>query len=218
MERDGQWYYFYADNLGSIVKITDASKNVVQIYEYDSYGMLKPSTSFRNSYTYTGREWDPETGLYYYRGRYYDPLDGIFISKDPLGFAGGDTNLYRYVGGNPVSFVDPFGLSPYSEILKQAQTSTATSLDAGVFQQSLENVIPIGTVGKVLRFGKTVVSAEKFHRVIKPQILEKAGDFCKKVGRNPDVKIVSEQIWLTGTGPFKGKTFKTLLDAIDFFK
>lgn len=110
MERDGQWYYFHADNLGSIVKITDANKNIVQSYDYDTYGMLKPSTAFRNSITYTGREWDAETGLYYYRGRYYDPLDGIFISKDPLRFAGGDTNLYRYVGGNPVNRIDPFGL------------------------------------------------------------------------------------------------------------
>ena len=38
---------------------------------------------------YTGREWDPETGLYYYRARYYDPKVGRFISEDPIGFAAG---------------------------------------------------------------------------------------------------------------------------------
>lgn len=42
--------------------------------------------------------------------RYYDPIDGVFISKDPASFAGGDANLYRYVGGNPVNYVDPYGL------------------------------------------------------------------------------------------------------------
>ncbi len=35
---------------------------------------------------------------------------GRFTSKDPIGFAGGDTNLYSYVGQNPVNFVDPWGL------------------------------------------------------------------------------------------------------------
>jgi RHS repeat-associated protein len=61
-------------------------------------------------YTYTGREWDKETGLYYYRARYYDPMVGRFISKDPIGFAGGDVNLYGYVQNNPVNWIDPFGL------------------------------------------------------------------------------------------------------------
>jgi RHS repeat-associated protein len=51
----------------------------------------------------TGREWDSETGLYYYRARYYDPKIGRFISKDPIGFAGGGVNLYRYLRNSPIS-------------------------------------------------------------------------------------------------------------------
>jgi len=43
--------------------------------------------------------------------RYYDPMEGAFISKDPASFAGGDVNLYRYVGNNPTTYVDPFGLT-----------------------------------------------------------------------------------------------------------
>jgi hypothetical protein len=46
----------------------------------------------------------------YYRARYYDPGVGRFISEDPIGFDGGDTNLYRYVGNSPLNFIDPFGL------------------------------------------------------------------------------------------------------------
>jgi RHS repeat-associated protein len=60
-------------------------------------------------FAYTGRERDEETGLYYYRARYYDPAVGRFVSEDPLGFAAGDTNLFRYVRNVPVLRIDPHG-------------------------------------------------------------------------------------------------------------
>jgi RHS repeat-associated protein len=116
MERGGQFYYYHADGLGSVVGITDASKSVVQNYEYDSFGMVKPQTRFANSYTYTGREWDKETGLYYYRARYYDPMEGRFISKDPIGFDGG-ANLFAYTANNPVDRVDPEGENWLTDLL-----------------------------------------------------------------------------------------------------
>ena len=49
------------------------------------------------------------TGLYYYRARYYNPHSLRFLSEDPTQFAGG-INVYRYVGNNPISYLDPFGL------------------------------------------------------------------------------------------------------------
>lgn len=111
LERSGLYYYFHADGLGSLTAITDQSRNIVQSYEYSSFGAVTQSTEFRNSFTYTGREWDPETGLYYYNARYYDPIVGRFISKDPIGFDGGDVNLYAYVGNNITNFTDPTGLT-----------------------------------------------------------------------------------------------------------
>jgi RHS repeat-associated protein len=48
-------------------------------------------------------------GLYYMRARYYDSRVGRFISEDPIGFAGGDTNLYAYVQNNSVNRIDPWG-------------------------------------------------------------------------------------------------------------
>jgi RHS repeat-associated protein len=111
MVRNGQSYFYHLDGLGSVTAITDSSGTVVQRYEYDSFGnivsMLDPN--FKQPYTYTSREYDEETGLYYYRARYYDAKTGRFISEDPIGFAGG-INLYSYVGNNPVNFVDPIGL------------------------------------------------------------------------------------------------------------
>jgi RHS repeat-associated protein len=49
------------------------------------------------------------SGLLYRRNRVLDPLTGRFTQEDPVGLAGG-LNLYGYVGGDPVSFSDPFGL------------------------------------------------------------------------------------------------------------
>jgi RHS repeat-associated protein len=61
-----------------------------------------------NSVQYTGRENDG-TGLHYYRARYYHPRLQRFISEDPIGFGGGEWNLYVYVGNNPIRFNDPAG-------------------------------------------------------------------------------------------------------------
>ena len=46
----------------------------------------------------------------YYRARYYNPETGRFISEDPIGFAGGDNNLYRYVKNASLISRDPLGL------------------------------------------------------------------------------------------------------------
>jgi len=113
LERNGTTYYYHADGLGSIISITGANKNIVQSYGYDSFGNTKQATGFRNSYAYTGREYDQEAQLYYYRARYYDPMEGRFVSKDPIGFDGG-INVYAYVQNNPANYSDPFGLHHFS--------------------------------------------------------------------------------------------------------
>jgi len=110
VEQKGRTFFYHADGLGSIVSLTDAKGHVIQSYEYDSFGnMQHHGGEVKQPYSYTGREWDKELGLYYYRARYYDPVIGRFISKDPIGFAGGDVNLYRYVGNGPVLRTDPTG-------------------------------------------------------------------------------------------------------------
>ena len=57
---------------------------------------------------------DPETQLYLMgsgggSARYYDPVTGRFISEDRIGLAGGDPNLFRYCGNDPVNKKDPGG-------------------------------------------------------------------------------------------------------------
>jgi len=98
------------DALGSTVALTDAAGVVQTQYTYEPFGQAATTGGASpNPSQYTGRENDG-TGVYYYRARYYHPGLQRFISEDPVGFLGGDVNLYGYVGGNPLSFVDPSGL------------------------------------------------------------------------------------------------------------
>jgi len=104
-------YYYHKDGLGSVINLTDSTGSVVNSYIYKSFGEIySQSGAVQQPFTFTGREFDAESGLYYYRARYYDPKTGRFWTKDPIGLAGGDMNLYRYVKNNPINFMDPFGL------------------------------------------------------------------------------------------------------------
>jgi RHS repeat-associated protein len=95
--------------LGSTVALVDSSGNIQTTYAYDPFGNTTVSGAVNTNVSqYTGRE-NEGNGLYFYRARYYSPLLGRFISEDPLGLDGGDVNVYAYVGGDPINFVDPDG-------------------------------------------------------------------------------------------------------------
>jgi len=110
MLRSSTTSYYHADGLGSTTSLTNSSAATAATYTYDSFGILTASTgSLTNPFRYTGREFDPETNLYFYRARYFDPSNSRFLSEDPSGFSGG-VNAYLYTGNNPVASVDPYGL------------------------------------------------------------------------------------------------------------
>ena len=104
------------DALGSTWGLADSSGTLQSAYSYQPFGSVTPSgTTSTNPYQYTGRENDSGAGpfegdLYYNRARYYSPVLQRFMSQDPLGFAGGDPNLYAYVYDDPVNLLDPRGL------------------------------------------------------------------------------------------------------------
>ncbi|HKE59397.1 MAG TPA: RHS repeat-associated core domain-containing protein, partial [Pyrinomonadaceae bacterium] len=93
--------YFLQDHLGSTIALAGAGGGIVERQSYEVFGAGAGSSLTR--YTYTGREWDAEIGLYYYRARYYDPKTGRFISEDPIGFQG--MNFYVY-GSNNTDFFE----------------------------------------------------------------------------------------------------------------
>ncbi len=90
--------------------LADSNGTIQTSYTYDPFGnpTVTGATS-SNTQQYTGRESDG-TGLQYNRARYYSPTLQRFISEDPLGFGGGDVNLYAYAGNDPINASDPSGL------------------------------------------------------------------------------------------------------------
>jgi RHS repeat-associated protein len=111
MEKGGQGFFYQADGLGSITEITDSAGAIKQRYTYSSYGKIESQLdpNFIQPYTFTSRELDSETDLYFYRARYYDADVGRFLQADLIGFAGG-SNFYTGVNNNPATFIDPYGL------------------------------------------------------------------------------------------------------------
>ena len=74
---------------------------------------------------YTGRPLDVETGLQNNLNRWYDARVGRCVSEDPIGFAAGDSNLYRYVGNSPANATDPLGLEREDITIRDAGVGAA---------------------------------------------------------------------------------------------
>jgi RHS repeat-associated protein len=111
---EGQYCYHF-NGIGSTVAITDMNQDTVNSYAYDPFGaLLGQQETVPQPFKYVGQYgvMAEPSGLYYMRARYYDPAVGRFVSEDPLGFGGGDVNLFGYAQNDPVNVIDPLGLAP----------------------------------------------------------------------------------------------------------
>lgn len=105
----GQPYYYGPDQLGSVRRVF-ASPTSAPAYAYDPYGQPLQATAPLTDFGYAGMFTNADSGLDLTRARAYDPVAGRWLSRDPLGEETDPAaNLYRYVEGNPVSFIDPSG-------------------------------------------------------------------------------------------------------------
>jgi len=110
--QDGNKYYITSDHLGSPRTISDASGNVLKAVDYDSFGNVISDTDpmLEIPFGFAGGLHDKDINLIRFGYRDFDPETGRWTARDPIGFGGGDTNLYGYVASDPISFVDSNGL------------------------------------------------------------------------------------------------------------
>jgi RHS repeat-associated protein len=111
MLRSSATSYYDVDGLGTVTSLSSAAGSLAQTYGYDSFGkQTNSSGSLTNTFQYTARELDTETGLYYFRARYLDPSIGHFLSEDPTNFYAG-INFYTYALNAPTYWIDPSGFN-----------------------------------------------------------------------------------------------------------
>ncbi|EDN1395450.1 type IV secretion protein Rhs [Salmonella enterica] len=116
-------HLYHCDHRGLPLALVNAEGKADWSAEYDAWGNVLREINphkLAQLLRLPGQQYDEETGLYYNRHRYYDPLQGRYITQDPIGGAGG-WNLYQYPL-NPVSKIDPLGLSAWSDAKSGACT------------------------------------------------------------------------------------------------
>ncbi|HCM1963221.1 TPA: RHS repeat protein [Salmonella enterica subsp. salamae serovar 56:l,v:z39] len=116
-------HLYHCDHRGLPLALVTHDGKAEWSAEYDAWGNVLSENNPHNLkqlIRLPGQQYDEETGLYYNRHRYYDPLQGRYITQDPIGGAGG-WNLYQYPL-NPVSKIDPLGLSAWSDAKSGACT------------------------------------------------------------------------------------------------
>jgi RHS repeat-associated protein len=120
-EPSGTDLHYHRNQQYSTYAVTNSTGAIQERYAYSPYGELtitdasgttRSASTMDSRYTYTGREWDADLGLYHFRARMYDAGVGRFCSRDPLKYNGGQWLVYGFVQAQPLSSSDPFGLHP----------------------------------------------------------------------------------------------------------
>ena len=129
MKYNGTAYYYITNLQGDVMRIVDASQNIVTSYDYDPYGKVISATGTLaniNPLRYRGYVYDQETGFYYLQSRYYDPAIGRFLNADSYASTGQGiigSNMLAYCSNNPINSCDTTGK------LAVASYSIGTAID-----------------------------------------------------------------------------------------
>jgi RHS repeat-associated protein len=115
--------YYHHDHLETPIQATDKQGNVVWSAQYNVFGRATITTpaetpdkpTISSDLRLPGQVEDEETGLHYNWHRYYEPGLGRYVTADPIGLLDG-VNRYAYVGGNPLMYMDPYGLFGMDDI------------------------------------------------------------------------------------------------------
>ena len=157
----GSTAFYHFDATGNTSLISGAAGAAVATYDYLPFGKIAAQTgTLAQPFTFNGElgVQDDAGDLFYMRARTYDAKLGRFTSLDPIGFTGGDTNLYRFANNDPVNFIDPSGLflSPLQILAYEYETGgyalgeTATYL-ASLYSESQAAAI-VAEAGQISTF------------------------------------------------------------------
>jgi RHS repeat-associated protein len=140
------WYL--EDRLGSVGDIVDNTGALIDHIAYSAFGSVLSESNPSNGdrFKYAGLVYDATVGLNFALYRVQDPATGRWLSQDPLGFAAGDTDLYRYVGNNAIDVNDRLGLQdvakdPVLELLEIQELFDKGGLSTEAYRQALDEIL-----------------------------------------------------------------------------
>ncbi|WGZ96377.1 MAG: polymorphic toxin-type HINT domain-containing protein [Candidatus Thiothrix putei] len=247
IQQNGYTGYYLNDHLGTPQQVVTASGTVLWDASYTPFGQASVNTkTITNNLRLAGQYYDAETGLHYNYFRYYDPEIGRYITSDPIGLAGG-INTYAYVGGNPLYWIDPLGLSQGSgslsgmvadeiyDFLIADIVNTITQLWYGCYEDALTSAVLAGfkpfkllkkLEKKFCSFeGSTLVATPEGYREIsslKEGDLvyardEKTGEVTAKPVSHVFVEAHDSDVRLLTVASVSGETVITTSDEHPFF-
>ncbi len=126
--------------------VNSQTGEVKQEIDYDAWGnVLSDTNPGFQPFGFAGGLYDKDTGLVRFGARDYDPQIGRWTAKDPIGFEGGDSNVYGYVNNDPINYFDPTGLYCLSNNALNAWAGAA----GGAFSGAMA-LAPIGPWGMAI--------------------------------------------------------------------
>jgi RHS repeat-associated protein len=168
--QDEKTYWYQCDQVGAPQELTDQEGNIVWAADYTVWGeatlrktgtggasryarrrQAEPPPVLEQPFRFQGQQFDEETGLHYNRFRYYDPNTGRYLKSDPAGLAGG-LNTYAYVVGNPLSWIDPHGLSKLTIAYNDGTSASIDNPSAQDFVNTISNA-PNNSISNLQQMG-----------------------------------------------------------------
>lgn len=153
-------YYIHPDHLNTPRLVADETQKTVWTWDQaEPFGNTAPnedpdqdSTTFTLNLRFPGQYFDRETNLNYNYFRDYDSSIGRYAQSDPVGLRGG-INSYDYVGGNPLSNVDPMGLLSLSDVAGAVSVATGGCRSNSFSDDVVNNFVDVQDQTSLLKTG-----------------------------------------------------------------
>ena len=157
---DANTQYYHSDMIGTTRHMTLPGGTAVGATVFTAFGEKVGGSTRRYGYAGAYGYQTDETGEFPYLhvgARYYDPATGRFLQRDPIGMQGG-TNVYLYVGANPLRFVDPSGLDWIDVIINPIWSVLPPGFHEVVGGGGQIPVLDPGTAQDIVQIGAEIVS------------------------------------------------------------
>ena len=230
---------YHYNHLGSTIAVTDKVGKLVYSYDYGTYGELVSTTEYGTTtpiirFLYNGQlgVMTDDNSLYYMRSRYYNSKIKRFINQDVLiGSISNSNSLnrYSYVEGNPVSYTDPFGLSPYGNfgtflgVMNLLSNIDLSNVDKKLLRHAILDIIGILPGGWIADVANALLYFKErnpiegwkslFYAIPGTDLAAKASKYAAKFGKLSDqVELLLKSL------DFIGHVGAMMFSAADFGK